>query len=183
VAENQSVGIWRKNDCHIKLVNVYFQPDNALEIEERLMVTLHKIRQAEPGVNIIVGGDFNQPLHDVKNRTRTNIEKCNMHVCQYEEESFHRNAADGTTKSSRIDYIATTKELHMKTTRVLKKTMSDHNVVMVDVVGRNGLPLTPRRTNNKEMFFSNLLNEIKQKHIKFYLRYAVQMISLVMNKD
>ena len=71
----------------------------------------------------------------------------------------------------------------MKTTRVLKKTMSDHNVVMVDVVGRNGLPLTPRRTNNKEMFFSNLLNEIKQKHIKFYLRYAVQMISLVMNKD
>ena len=68
-------------------------------------------------------------------------------------------------------------------TRVIKRTMSDHNVVMTEVSGRNGTSLTPRRTCNKEMFFSNLLNEIKQKHIKFYLRYAVQMVSLVMNKD
>ncbi len=146
------------------------------------MVTLHKIRQAEPEVSIIVGGDFNQPLHDTKNRTRTNIEKCNMKVCHYEEESFHRSNEDGTTKSSRIDYFAVTKELNMKT-RVITRTMSDHNAIMTEIRGRDDNLTTPRRKCNKEMFFSNLLNEIKEKHIRFYMRYAMQLVSLVMNEN
>ncbi len=43
----------------VKLINVYFQPNNALEVEERLLSTIHQIRQAEPEVRIVIGGDFN----------------------------------------------------------------------------------------------------------------------------
>ena len=43
----------------VKLINVYFQPNNAQEVEERLLSTIHQIRQAEPEVRIVIGGDFN----------------------------------------------------------------------------------------------------------------------------
>ena len=64
--------------------------------------------------------------------------------------------------------------------RAIEKRMSDHHVVMVEVEGKNGT-LNPRRAANKEMFFSNILNDIKEKHLKHYLRYILQMISSIMN--
>ena len=60
--------------------------------------------------------------------------------------------------------------------------MSDHNVIMAEIQGKDG-EWSPRRTANKEMFFSNLLNEIKEEHIPAYLRYIWQLLSLIMNQD
>ena len=84
----------------VKLVNVYFQPDNKQEVEERLMATLHRIRQAEPETKIILGGDFNQRLMDTENPLNRGITNCNMKICSYDRESFHRSQEDGSEKRS-----------------------------------------------------------------------------------
>ena len=47
---------------------MYFQPDKKKDIEECLMDTLQRIRQAESGVRIILGGDFNENLMHPNNR-------------------------------------------------------------------------------------------------------------------
>ena len=59
---------------HVKLINVYFQPNKKQEIRERLLDTIHKIMKAEPGVLIVLGGDFNTPLEDPKNLLRKELE-------------------------------------------------------------------------------------------------------------
>ena len=61
---------------------------------------------------------------------------------------------------------------------VIRRETSDHNVVISEIQCDK---LIPRRQNNKEMFFSNLLNEPKQKHVKHYLRYILRLVSKVMN--
>ena len=43
--------------------------------------------------------------------------------------------------------------------------------------------LKPRRLPCKEMFFSGLLNNIKEKHIRPYMRYILKMINAIMNED
>ncbi len=45
--------------------------------------------------------------------------------------------------------------------RSVNREMSDHNVVMAGIKGKDG-SWTPRNAANKEMFFSNLLNEVKE---------------------
>ena len=40
-----------------------------------------------------------------------------------------------------------------------------------------------RRMPRKEMFFSNLLNDIKREHLKPYFRYLLKVVSAVMNHD
>ncbi len=55
--------------------------------------------------------------------------------------------------------------------RSVNREMSDHNVVMAGIKGKDG-SWTPRNAANKEMFFSNLLNEIKKEHLPAYLRYV-----------
>ncbi len=54
--------------------------------------------------------------------------------------------------------------------KVIGKEMSDHNVVTAEIEPKEG-EWHPRRFANKEMFFSNLLNEIKKEHLPKYLRY------------
>ena len=81
------------NDTHtdkVKLINVYFQPNNALEVEERLLSTVHQIRQAEPEALIVIGGDFNQELTEPNNKVRPQLEQCNMKVGMYQGNSFFR---------------------------------------------------------------------------------------------
>jgi hypothetical protein len=74
----------------VKLINVYFQPNNAQEVEERLLSTIHQIRQAEPEVRMVIGGDFNQELTDPSNKLRPQLERCNMKVGMYQGNSFFR---------------------------------------------------------------------------------------------
>jgi len=146
---------------------VYFQPDNLLEVEGRLLSTIHEIRQAEPEAALIIGGDFNQKLEEPGNTLRPELERCNMSVCTYQKVSYHRT---GMEKGSKIDYFVASNELTLET-RTIGMQTSDHNVVMAQITGQNGT-WCPRKTANKEMFFSNILNEIKKDHIKFYLRYV-----------
>ena len=82
---------------------------------------------------------------------------------------------------SKLDYILTTRNIKAET-RVIKTLTSDHNIIMTDLSGEDGA-LMPRRNANKEMFFSGILNEIKEKHIKYYLRYVLQMIGMILRNE
>jgi len=83
--------------------------------------------------------------------------------------------------TSKLDFIITTKDTEGES-EVITTNMSDHDMVISEIHGKKGT-LRPRRKAQKEMFYSNLINEIKEKHIKYYLRYLLQMISMVMNDN
>ena len=53
-------------------------------------------------------------------------------------------------------------------------------MIVCNLHGKNDT-LKPRYQGKKEMFYSNLLNDIKPKHVGAYMRYLLQMISCVMN--
>ena len=84
-------------------------------------------------------------------------------------------------KGSKIDFVVASNELSIEAKSV-NREMSDHNVVMAEIRGKDG-SWSPRNAANKEMFFSNLLNEVKEKHLKYYLRYIWQMLCCIMNDD
>lgn len=55
---------------YIKIINVYAQPDNRKRIYEQLIVTIQTIKRAEPGIELIIGGDFNLDLSKEKSRLK-----------------------------------------------------------------------------------------------------------------
>ena len=77
--------------------------------------------------------------------------------------------------SSKIDFLITSRALVQKT-KVVRMQTSDHSVISVDITqeGQSRMDmLTPIRIGNKEMFFSGLLNRIKEEHLRPYLRFLL----------
>ena len=62
-----------------------------------------------------------------------------MSVVAYEGNSFHRT---GMEKGSRIDFVVVSNEIQVEA-KIVKRQMSDHNVVMVELQGKNAT-LRPR---------------------------------------
>ena len=88
-------------------------------------------------------------------------------------------------KGSKIDYIITTRRSKTDTETV-KTQMSDHNAVIMELELNQREALnteTIMKVPDKEMFFSNVINEIKEKHIKYYLRYILQTLSAIIGQD
>ncbi len=51
-----------KGGGYIKAINYYAQPDRRRNSLKALAKMVKRIRQAEPGIQIIIGGDFNHQM-------------------------------------------------------------------------------------------------------------------------
>ncbi len=98
------------------------------------------------------------------------MERNFLQISDYEGTSFKRWRSEAQI-TSKIDYIITTRDTEGES-EVIETQMSDHDMVISEIHGKNGT-LRPRRKAQKEMFYSNLINEIKEKHVKYYLRYLL----------
>ena len=49
---------------------------------------------------------------------------------------------------------------------------SDHNIVVAEIIDKEDQRKI-KKMPRKEMFYSNLLNQIKQEHLRPYLRYLL----------
>lgn len=92
-------------------------------------------------------------------------------------------------QTSKLDFIIASGDLEVSA-EIVHTNTSDHQAIMgnisceIEENGDNGGSiLSPRREGDKEMFFSGIINEIKEENVGVYLRYIMQVVSCIMNNE
>ncbi len=164
-----TTNIFLKDGGYIKVINFYANPSRRRKAHKALVKTLKRIRQAEPDIQILVGGDFNNDF--TKNMIR---EETDFH-----EQLLKTHPEPGMThiwhndKESRIDFILTSQSLTTDNSKI-EDAPSDHRVLMCTVGG-----LRPAATKGqKQMIASGTVNDIKPQYIGTYLIYILGLLNL-----
>ncbi len=160
--------IFVKQGGYIKAINYYAQPERRRKSFVLLKKIIGRIRQAEPGIQIILGGDFNIDLTTRVSKERNALRELQMKVAWNQVKTFHR-----TRFSSLLDFVVTDHNVQARH-MLVTEAPSDHDMLTMELNGISPFAVK----HHKQMVLSSIINDIKEEHVAPYLVYLLKLLNL-----